>query len=239
MNEDVDPDKTMRALSRRSFTWAGANLVLGAVAWKWVINQPKDDGILHPLRKTLEFNEDLSRKLNRSGHLVPEFERGAAGPPPVNGSLGLTGGEWNLIVQGDRDVQVTMNEILALPKVEQVTEFKCVEGWSQVVRWAGARLRDFIEKYPPQQRPGYLSLQTPDGGYYVGIDWESVVHPQTLLCYEMNGRPLTPEHGAPLRLVVPLKYGFKSLKRVGLIRYCHDRPPDYWAERGYDYYAGH
>jgi DMSO/TMAO reductase YedYZ molybdopterin-dependent catalytic subunit len=67
----------------------------------------------------------------------------------------------------------------------------------------------------------------------------SAVHPQTLLCYEMDGRPLTPEHGAPLRLVIPVKYGIKNLKQIGTIRFTDVRPADYWAERGYDWYAGH
>ncbi|MBV9306300.1 MAG: molybdopterin-dependent oxidoreductase, partial [Acidobacteriaceae bacterium] len=65
----------------------------------------------------------------------------------------------------------------------------------------------------------------------------SALHPQTLLCYEMNGAPLTGEHGAPLRLVIPVKYGIKNLKRIGSITYTDQRPDDYWAERGYDYYA--
>lgn len=84
-----------------------------------------------------------------------------------------------------------------------------------------------------------MSLETPDGGYYVGLDMESALHPQTLLCYEMNGQPLSLEHGAPLRLVIPVKYGIKNIKRIGTIRYTDTRPADYWAERGYDWYAGH
>src|SRR5262249_57861453 len=122
-----------------------------------------------------------------------------------------------------------------------------------VVHWTGARLADFIAKCPPttrsgdpadvRRRPedlvGYVSLETPDQGYYVGLDMESALHPQTLLCYEMNGRPLTLAHGAPLRLVIPVKYGIKNIKRIGTIRFTDRRPPDYWAERGYDWYAGH
>jgi DMSO/TMAO reductase YedYZ molybdopterin-dependent catalytic subunit len=76
-------------------------------------------------------------------------------------------------------------------------------------------------------------------GYYVGLDIESVLHPQTLLCYAMNHQPLTPEHGAPLRLVIPVKYGIKYIKWIGTIRFTDERPTDYWAERGYDWYAGH
>ena len=58
---------------------------------------------------------------------------------------------------------------------------------------------------------------------------ESMLHPQTLLCYERNGAPLSQEHGAPLRLVIPVKYGVKNIKRIGTIRYCTQRPADYWA----------
>ncbi len=85
----------------------------------------------------------------------------------------------------------------------------------------------------------YAAIETPDGEYYVGLDMASALNPQTLLCYEMNGQPLTPQHGAPLRLVIPLKYGIKNLKRIGTIRFTDVRPADYWAERGYDWYAGH
>lgn len=114
-------------------------------------------------------------------------------------------------------------------------------------------LADFIAKYPPptqsgdppdvRNRPddlvGCVSLETPDGGCYVGLEMESALHPQTLLCYEMNGQPLTLAHGAPLRLVIPVKYGIKHIKRIGTIRFTNHRPADYWAEQGYDWYAGH
>jgi DMSO/TMAO reductase YedYZ molybdopterin-dependent catalytic subunit len=68
---------------------------------------------------------------------------------------------------------------------------------------------------------------------------QSALHPQTLLCYEMNGQPLPVEHGGPLRLVTTVKYGIKSIKRIGRITFIDERPPDFWAERGYDWYAGH
>jgi DMSO/TMAO reductase YedYZ molybdopterin-dependent catalytic subunit len=66
----------------------------------------------------------------------------------------------------------------------------------------------------------------------------SALHPQTLLCYEMNGTPLPPGHGYPLRLIIPVKYGIKNLKRIGNLSFSNERPPDYWFERGYDYYSG-
>jgi DMSO/TMAO reductase YedYZ molybdopterin-dependent catalytic subunit len=118
------------------------------------------------------------------------------------------------------------------------TDLKCIEGWSVVVTWAGARLRDFAGTYGLDARTKYVSLATPDGAYYVGLDTASAMHPQTLLCYEMNGVPLTAAHGAPVRLVTTVKYGIKSIKRIGTIVFTDLRPRDYWAERGYDWYAG-
>jgi DMSO/TMAO reductase YedYZ molybdopterin-dependent catalytic subunit len=79
---------------------------------------------------------------------------------------------------------------------------------------------------------------TPDEKYYVGLDMPSAVHPQTILAYEMNGKPVPVNHGAPLRLIIPVKYGIKNLKRIGSIAFSDTRPPDYWAENGYDYYSG-
>ena len=99
--------------------------------------------------------------------------------------------------------------------------------------------RTFDPRESPSDLLDYAALATPGGGYYVGLDMASALHPQTLLCYEMDGRPLTPEHGAPLRLVIPVKYGIKNLKQIGTIRFTDVRPADYWAERGYDWYAGH
>jgi DMSO/TMAO reductase YedYZ molybdopterin-dependent catalytic subunit len=147
---------------------------------------------------------------------------------------------------------LTMADVRKLPHVEMVTEFKCIEGWSEIVYWGGVRLRDFLAAFPPQRArdsqsastepatgvPKYVGLDTPDGQYYVGIEREVAIHPQTLLAYELNGRPLTPDHGAPLRLVTPLKYGIKQLKQIGRITYSNVRPHDYWHEQGYDYYAG-
>jgi DMSO/TMAO reductase YedYZ molybdopterin-dependent catalytic subunit len=147
---------------------------------------------------------------------------------------------------------LTIEDIKRLPHVEMVTEFKCIEGWSEIVHWGGARFRDFLVAYPPHvssnddlrsakivtSLPEYIAFQTPDGQYYVGIEREVALHPQTLLAYELNGQPLTSDHGAPLRLVTPLKYGIKQIKQIGRITYTNSRPRDYWHEQGYDYYAG-
>ncbi len=133
---------------------------------------------------------------------------------------------------------LTLDDIKQLPRVEMITELKCIEGWSFIVKWAGARFSDFAAKFAPQFTK-YVSLVTPDEGYYVGWDMPSILHPQTLLAYEINGQPLPLEHGAPLRIASPTKYGIKQIKRIGRIEFTDIRPADYWAERGYDWYSGH
>jgi hypothetical protein len=138
---------------------------------------------------------------------------------------------------------LSMNDLHRLPHCELVTQFKCIEGWSQIVHWGGVRLADFIKAYPPARTtegrlPRYIYMETPDGEYFCGFDIAACMHPQSLLVYEMAGRPLTRGHGAPLRLAMPIKYGYKQIKQIGLIRYTDTRPNDYWANLGYDWYAG-
>lgn len=129
-----------------------------------------------------------------------------------------------------------------LPKHELVLQFKCIEGWSQIVQWGGVRMADFLEMFPPAlidgKEPRYVYLETPDGDYYVGYDLHVLRHPQTMLVTEMGGQPLTQNHGAPLRLMTPTKYGYKQIKRIGLIAYTNSKPDDYWTRLGYDWYAG-
>ena len=133
------------------------------------------------------------------------------------------------------------------PQVDLVTEFKCVEGWSSITHWTGIRLRDLLDAFPPQRlkddndvrhQPAYLYMETPEGNYYAGFDLAAARHPQSLLVTHMHGQPLAQEHGAPLRLHMPIKYGYKQLKRIGLIAYSFSKPDDYWTRLGYDWYAG-
>ncbi len=143
---------------------------------------------------------------------------------------------------GTPGLLLTLDDIVHLPRQEFVTQFKCIEGWSQYVHWAGVRMADFIERFPPQlidgKEPRYVYMETPDGDYYTGYDLHALRHPQALLVNEMMGAPLTQPHGAPLRLHLPTKYGYKQIKRIGLIAYTNDKPDDYWTKLGYDWYAG-
>jgi len=251
--------RRMRQRSRRSFLLWGAGLAAGAGAFEWLTTRPQTGDVPWPIRKILELNERLARGFFSDHRLSRTYNASQVSPDRVNGDVGLEEdvdvAAWKLRVEGlafgSGPLMLSLDAIRKLPRVEMTTEFKCIEGWSVIVQWAGARFTDFMKAFPPRTRsggafslgrvedlPGYVSMATPDGGYYVGLDMESMLHPQTLLCYEQNGVPLTQEHGAPLRLVVPVKYGVKSIKRIGVIGYSNTRPADYWAERGYDWYVG-
>ncbi|HOY96295.1 MAG TPA: molybdopterin-dependent oxidoreductase [Catalimonadaceae bacterium] len=213
---------------------------------------PKIDGIPASLRQGLERNEQISRKL--PVQRVLEFPKSAAVlKPRANGKYGLKtaldSASFRMQVvnptSGDT-LSFTTDQLKALPKTEVVFDFKCIEGWNQITWWAGLRFSDFIRKfYPHLLNPdgtlkyAHVGLMTPDKQYYVGIDAESMMHPQTLLCYEMSGQPLPLNQGYPLRLIIPVKYGIKHLKRIGYLYFSKEKPKDFWAERGYDYDAGH
>lgn len=152
------------------------------------------------------------------------------------------GESYSTLPLGTPGLLLTLDDLLKLPRHELVTQFKCIEGWSQIVHWAGVRMADFLEAYPPQpingHPPRYVYMETPEGDYYTGYDMDICRHPQTLLVTEMMGAPLTQYHGAPLRLHMPTKYGYKQIKRIALIAYTNRKPDDYWTKLGYDWYAG-
>jgi DMSO/TMAO reductase YedYZ molybdopterin-dependent catalytic subunit len=240
-------------ISRRNFISFGSFLVLGSAAyggWRWLYTSPEEvPGITaeahKPLRAVLNANEKVVRQLY--SNLVKTYPKEmAAKVVRHNSDIGSEGlvdvDAWKLSVKKSSGevLNIGIDEIRKLPKTEIIYDFKCVEGWDQISHWGGVKFSDFIAhfKLDAETEFGYVGMETPDKEYYVGVDMPSAMHPQTLLAYEVNEKPLPPKHGAPLRLIIPVKYGIKNLKRIGSINFSNNRPRDYWAEQGYDYYAG-
>jgi hypothetical protein len=241
-------EQEMARRTRRSFIGLGIGAVAAVGAWEWLNAAPVADNdiIPSPLRRVLGFNERVVRNaLYSDSHLVRTYPASAAGKIKVNGEIGMDDpvdlATWHLDLapQGGPERTLGIDDIRGLPRYEETIDFKCVEGWSTITQFAGARLSDFTAKFAPgSEKAAYVGMVTPGKDYYVGVDMPSALHPQTLLAYEMNGATLTDRHGAPLRLVMPVKYGIKNIKRIARIAYTNERPADYWAEQGYDYYAG-
>jgi DMSO/TMAO reductase YedYZ molybdopterin-dependent catalytic subunit len=234
--------KTLKSLA----VGLGAS-VGGALGWRWILRQPQESEAPWPLRKVLRFNEAISRAFFSSSRQARTFPLEDALEPRANGDIGLGDDfdplHWSLKLDGNgKSLTLKIQDIKDFPKTEIVTQLKCIEGWSTVVHWGGVRLADVLHRHdlvsPQARAEGYVGLETPDGEYYVGLEMDAAVHDQTLLAYEMNGQPLPLAHGAPLRLATPIKYGIKNIKRIASLKVTLDRPRDYWAEQGYDYYAG-
>ena len=239
------PVDEFRRRSRRSFLTGAAGIGAAFLGWRWVQDQRVDDGIPQVLRNTLEANEGLWRNLSQS-RSAPEDPVSKATPIQVNGRIGIRNevdlDGYTVRVEGpggDLLEELDIGHFEALPQRDMIIEHKCIEGWSSIVHWGGARFSDFHARYADRVGDvSYVSLETPDGQYYVGWDIDAILHPQTMLALRQGTEPLDDAHGAPLRLATPNKYGIKCLKRIGVIRYTNERPADYWAERSYDWYAG-
>jgi DMSO/TMAO reductase YedYZ molybdopterin-dependent catalytic subunit len=242
-------------INRRNFLSFGVFAIISGAAytgWRWLYNSPREasaitGGARQPLRRALNKTELFFRNFFSSNNLVRTYPKEkAAKNVRVNSNIGMTGkfvaDDWKLQVKkrSGEIIDITIDQIKALPKTEIVFDFKCVEGWDQIQYWGGLKMVDFMEHFSltEETQLSYVGMMTPDKGYQVGLDMQSALHPQTILAYEMNGKPLPMNHGAPLRLIIPVKYGIKNLKRIGSITFSDTRPPDYWARQGYDYYSG-
>jgi DMSO/TMAO reductase YedYZ molybdopterin-dependent catalytic subunit len=149
--------------------------------------------------------------------------------------------DFELTIDGlvKKPLTLTMSDIQKMPMQSMVIRHVCVEGWAAIVQWGGVRLRDLIALAQPLDRVRYVYFES-DDGYYNSWDLPSAQHPQTLLAYQMNGKPLPEENGAPLRLAAPIKLGYKQSKWVSKIILL-DRLTDkqgYWEDQGYEWFGG-
>jgi DMSO/TMAO reductase YedYZ molybdopterin-dependent catalytic subunit len=149
---------------------------------------------------------------------------------------------WTLTVEGlvKHPGDYKLAQIQALPKVVQNTRHVCVEGWAVIGNFGGTRASDFLRAVGADLTARYLEAECADD-YYEAIDMETILHPQTLFCYEMYGQPLDRGHGAPLRLQMPTKLGYKQAKYLETIRVTNVLKAGrqgYWEDQGYDWYGG-
>ena len=220
----------------------GVHRTLNSPAKEWFLN------------KALRIDDDVAEALYSGNRRVPTYTKSQITPLKnnYNGATpdpGYISG-WNLTIDGlDSGLSVSLdvrNLINRFSMHEQITRLVCVEGWSAIAWWTGLRFDDLLRAYPPMSQTKWArvesSVNIDDSGnpdpYFMSIDLATARHPQTLLATHFNGQPLTVDHGAPLRLLVPMKLGLKNVKAITKITYSAKEPRDYWAERGYSRYDG-
>jgi DMSO/TMAO reductase YedYZ molybdopterin-dependent catalytic subunit len=238
MTSRIDSRK-FKSINRRELLKLTPVIALGAFAIP---------ALQTPLLKAgLGFSDWASAKLFRSGHLASTFDDSQLTPFskfPINDydvdDPGVDLDNWNLSVGGavGKAGNYSLAQLQALPKFTQNTRHVCVEGWDAIGNFSGARLSDFLKMIGADLTARFISVECADD-YYESLDMATALHPQTLLCYEMYGQPLAREHGAPVRLQIPTKVGYKQAKYLTSLKVTNVLTRvGYWEDQGYsEYYS--
>ncbi|HZF11436.1 MAG TPA: molybdopterin-dependent oxidoreductase [Thermoanaerobaculia bacterium] len=238
---------TDRFLSRRDLFRLG--LVAGsaslAAACGW------DGGpLLEPsLKRVSRVNDWVGEKLLLSdGRLAPQYPKSARTPEnafPAYAQMSPLPtpddpDTWSLDVGGlvRKPMELTLPMLQALPRVTYTVKHHCVEGWTAIATWTGVPVSAVLALVEPQPEARYIRFDTFDAEYYNGWDLKSAMHPQTILAYAWNDRPLAANHGAPLRLYSPVKLGYKLTKYLSAMTLTAERPGGFWEDQGYPWLGG-
>jgi DMSO/TMAO reductase YedYZ molybdopterin-dependent catalytic subunit len=180
----------------------------------------------------------VSKAVGPAESLVPLVPTGGWRIYTVSGSMpSFDRASWRLDVAGlvEKPVSLTYAHLRALPRAEQVSTFHCVTGWTvKNVHWGGVRLADVFDLVRPVPEAGALQFVSAEKPYVDYLSMKQAQLHDVMLAYEMDGKPLPREHGAPLRLIIPEMYGYKNVKwleRINLVAHPED---GYWEQLGYD-----
>ena len=191
-------------------------------------------------------NERFQRALFDPNRLAPElgpedqtdpaaFPKYKIGPVYPSAPAG-----WALAVGGlvRRPQALSLDQLHQLPRTALRVRHHCVEGWTAVASWQGVRLSEIARVVGADPRARYVEFGSFESGYFSSWDLESVLHPQTIVAYGMNGEALLREHGAPARLYSAVKLGYKMVKYLLYVNFLPERTGGYWEDRGYEWFAG-
>ncbi len=246
---DVTPKKVY--INRRNFLF-GLTIAGGAVyAGRGTLNLFLPHA---PILGTTKLNVAAKSQLSTSEPQTPYdsvthynnfYEFGTDKSDPARNAKNFRTSPWTVSVEGEvkKTLKLSMDEILKLaPLEERIYRHRCVEGWSIVVPWIGYSFNEIIKRVEPTPKARYVAFesyydprQMPEGAssgiplpYVEGLRLDEAMHPLALLCVGMYGETLPNQDGAPVRMVLPWKYGFKSIKSLVKIRFVKDQPPTTW-----------
>lgn len=205
-----------------------------------------------------QFNTDEKQTpINDVTHYNNFYEFGTDKSDPAKNAQNFRTSPWTVSVEGEvkSPRKFSMDELLALaPLEERIYRHRCVERWSIVVPWIGYSLSAILKKFEPTPKAKYIAFQSYydrdqmpqakytglDYPYVEGLRMDEAMHPLTLLCFGMYGETLPNQDGAPVRIVVPWKYGYKSIKSIVKIKFQEHEPPTTWnllAPNEYGFYS--
>jgi DMSO/TMAO reductase YedYZ molybdopterin-dependent catalytic subunit len=180
----------------------------------------------------------VSKAVGPAESLVPLLPTGGWRIYTVSGSMPtFDRATWRLDVGGlvEEPVSLTYARLRALPRAEQISTFHCVTGWTvKNVHWGGVRIKDVFDLVRPVPAAGALQFVSAEKPYVDYLSIKQVQLDDVMLAYEMNGKPLPREHGAPLRLIIPEMYGYKNVKWLERINLVPKPEDGYWEQLGYD-----
>lgn len=230
-------------LRRRGLLRGG--LSLGALSLLTGCDLSSQSGVDQALRVLLRFNDRVQAALFDPTRLAETYPISAITTPfrfnayYEDWQVRAVPDPWQLAVTGqvaDR-TPWSPERFRTLPQAGQITRHICIEGWRQVGQWSGVPLSTFLQRTGADLRAPYVSFKCFDG-YSTSIDMASALHPQMILAMDFLDKPLTPQWGAPVRLRIPTKLGFKSAKNLEVIEVTNRFPGGYWEDQGYDWFSG-
>ncbi len=142
-------------------------------------------------------------------------------------------GNWGLAVGGmvKNPIGLGYEDLFGFKMVSQVSRLKCVECWSAKAKWEGFEFSELVEKVQPDPAAKFVYIQSADS-YYESFAVEELLRPRVLFVLRMNGKSLSKDHGYPLRLIAPFKYGYKNIKYITSIKFLDTRKRNYWSNSG-------
>ncbi|MDE2516869.1 MAG: molybdopterin-dependent oxidoreductase [Rhodospirillales bacterium] len=227
-----------RGFLRRALSLGGLSLLTGC-------DLSTHSGVDAALEAMLRFDDRVQAALFDSQRMAETYPASAITHPfrfnayYAEWQVRPTPDHWQLSVGGlVRDKSPwPLPALMALPQQSQITRHICIEGWSQIGQWRGIPLHRFLRRIGADLSARYVAFRCFDG-YSTSIDMASALQSQTILALDFETRPLTPQWGAPLRLRIPTKLGFKSAKNLEAIEVTNKYPGGYWENQGYDWFAG-
>ena len=230
---------TRRLFLQRGLTLGGLSLLTGCAL-------DDSEAVNRMLTKISFFNDRVQAAIFSPTDLAPTYPDSMITRPfPFNAYYGIDevrhvdAAGYSLAVSGlvREKKSWTLDELNALPQVDQVTRHVCVEGWSAIGKWGGVRFSDFLDRIGADRTAKYIGFKCADD-YYTSIDMPTALHPQTLLTLTWDGRTLPAEYGFPMKLRMPTKLGYKNPKHIEALFVTNTYPGGYWEDQGYNWFGG-